>query len=179
MNKWLTSVVFLLGIGVSASEAQFYQRPITNPNIQPGTGPVYNPYSVGGGNSPYGGGYSPFGGGGYNPYGGLLLGNAGGFQSGTGFGVGPGGVAINPTGLGVAGAFGTGGLVTPPSSNITGHPTRFNTYSQYFNNQGSAFGTNVLTNPAAQQNTTSGLAPNPNTTLGIRPQQSRTNPLQP
>jgi hypothetical protein len=178
MNKWLTSVAFLLGMGVSASEAQFYQRPITNPTVRPGTGPVFNPY-LGGGYNPYLGGMNtPYLGGNYY---GPILGNPGAMQPGinTTTGMGPGGAVLNPTGV-IAGAAVVGtGADTSMSSNITGHPTGFNAYSQYFNNQGGAFNTNVVATTGTQLNTPGGTANRRATAIGARPPQGRINFTQP
>ena len=188
MNKWLSSVAFLLVVGVSASEAQFSPSPIVNPGMRSGTGPVFSPYGVGGyggGFSPYGGGFgSPYGGG-FSPYGGAfgssygggygpILGNAGGFQLGANAGFGS-----NLAGTGAITGFGGAGLVTPLSSNVTGHPTRFDSYSQYFDNQGTGLLTNVLTSGQGQSSLPVGVNNRLNSTVGTPPQQPATNPIQP
>ena len=139
MKKWLSSVVIVLGLGVSASEAQ-YQRPVTNPYSSPGATPFYNPY---------------LGGSSYGP----ILGNPGMLRPGTGTGAGPGvvapgGLAPDATGAQAVSAFGNAGTLDPLLNDSTGHRTRFNSYSRYFNNQGGGgtFGT-----------TTPGYTPGQNT----------------
>ena len=128
MKKWLSSVVIVLVLGVSASEAQ-YQRPVTNPYSNPGATPFYNPY---------------LGGSSYGP----ILGNPGMLRPGTGTGAGPGvvapgGLAPDATGAQAVSAFGNAGTLDPLLNDSTGHRTRFNSYSRYFNNQGGGgtFGT--------------------------------------
>jgi hypothetical protein len=175
MNKWLSSVAFLLVVGVSASEAQFSPAPIINPGIRPGTGPSFTPYGAGFGGygSPFGGYGSPFGGYG-SPYG-------GGFGPTYGGGFGPGGnlaFGSNLAGAGVVSPYGNTGIVIP-QGNITGHPTRFNSYSQYFNNPGTGLITNVLTTDGSPLTTPAGVNSRINSTIGSRPQQGPANPMQP
>ena len=149
MKKWLSSVVILLGLGASASEAQYNQPPITNPYIRPGTTPFYNPY--------LGGNY-------YGP----LLGNPGVQRPGTvpGTGVAPGtgfgrGLAPDATGSQAVSVLGNAGTMDPLAEDITGHRTGFNSYSRYFNNQGGILGTTSPTGSSA------GLNPRTSTRGGI------------
>ena len=162
MSKYLTSVAFLLGIGVSLSEAQFYQRPATNPYVRPGTTPLYNPYTGGGS-------YGPFLG---NPA--VLRPNT---TPGTGTAPGgniSGGLAPESTGAQSVDSFGGIG-VDEQANNITGHPTAFNSYSRYFNNQGSSFGANLQTGTA----TNAGANQRTFVTVGNRPPQGRSNTTRP
>ena len=156
MMKWFFSVVILLGLGVSVSEAQPYQRPNTNPYNNPGTTPFFNPY-LGGSN---------FGNSNYGPF----LGNPNAMQR-PGAGVAPGGLAPDATGAQAVSALGNAGTLDPLGTDITGHRTAFNSYSRYFNNQGGSFGT---TPPGGLPQ---GLNPNTRTnnrgsfTIGARPPQ--------
>ena len=183
MNKWLCSVAFLLVVGVSASEAQFSSGPTINPGIRPGTGPSFTPYGAGSYGGGYGNPYGAFGpayGGGFgssgfggSPYG-PILGNAGGFSQ-----VGNQGFGSNVAATGVATSFGNTGFVVPQAGNVTGHPTRFDSYSQYFDNPGTGLLSNVLTTPTTQLTTPAGVSSRINSTTGSRPQQGPANPMQP
>ena len=171
MNKWLNSVAFLLVVGVSVSEAQFSSPPLINPGVRSGTGPNFGPFQGGGFGNPYS---NPFGPSSYGGYFGPILGNSGGFQQNGNLGFGS-----NLAGTGVVSPYGTTGIVTPLSSNITGHPTRFNSYSQYFNNQGTGLLTNVLTTAPPQLNSPAGSNSRLNSGVGSPPQQGPVNPILP
>jgi hypothetical protein len=179
MNKWLGSVAFLLAAGVSSSQAQFSPPPLVNPGMRAGTGPNFGtPFggAFGGGYSPYGGGFgNPYGGGFGSPFGGYygpITGNVGGFQQGGLGGV----VGANLGGVGLITPYGPTGIVYAQSGNITGHPTRFNMYSQYFNNQGTGLLTDVLTTGQAQTNTAGVIGARINTAVGNRPQPGAPGP---
>jgi hypothetical protein len=187
MNKWLSSVALLLVAGVSASEAQFSPAPIINPGMRSGTGPSFTPYGAGfgsyGGFGGYGGYGSPYGGAfGPSAYGGLYgqtMGGYGGFGPGGNMGFG-----TNLAGAGVITPYAATGLVLPQSANVTGHPTRFNAYSQYFNNQGTGLLSNALISTPSQVNTPAGLNARINSGTGSAPQgpqgqQGQPQPVQP
>ena len=155
MKKWLSSVVFLLGLGVSASEAQSYQRPSTNLYNNPGTTPFNNPYL---GNSNYG----------------PILGNPGALQrpgTGPGTGTGIGGLAPESTGSQAVSSLGNAGTLDPLGSDITGHRTAFNSYSRYFNNQGGSFGTTTPSGLPSVLNPNSRTNSRGSITIGARPPQ--------
>ena len=165
MKKWLSSVVILLGLGVSVSEAQnTYQRPATNPYNNPGTTPFYNPYT---GGSTYG----------------PILGNPAALRPGTapgtgvapGTGAAPGGLAPDATGAQTVSAFGNAGTLDPLATDITGHQTAFNSYSRYFNNQGGSFGATTPTGSSSGLNPNSGTNSRRSISVGSRPLQGRSN----
>jgi hypothetical protein len=132
-----------------AARAQFF-GPLGGP-FAPSYGGLYGGYPRGGYGGLFGGpGYYP-GGPGYAPYGGFGPGYVNPYGA-TPYGATPYGPAP-ATGLTQSRQAGQG-LADPGSPNVTGHPTRFASYSGYFNSQGGSLSgrTPVSRTPAASAN---------------------------
>jgi len=166
MSKWIFGLAALLAVGVSASDAQYFSRPNINQFGQPGGVAGFgNPYFSG----PNYGPYSGFG------YPGLVQPGMAGYQ---GYAPGVGLAVPGAQNLNVLGSTGVADAVT---EDITGHPTRFNSYARYFNNQGGSTSTStLLTGPSSLQNTLPATNLNRPLTVGVRPPRGRGNtPTQP
>jgi hypothetical protein len=164
----LGSLLGLFAFGFTRAQAQYFP-PVTTPYVRPpffpysGTPGALNPYGGLFGGYPFGG--TPYGG---YPYGGTPYGTSP-------YGTGPYGSMT--TGIPGSGFASPAGGIAPVTAvglndpNVTGHPTRFMSYSRYFFNQGGA-----LAAPLPGTRPILGANPNPLTpVIGTAPPRGRAN----